>query len=101
MIDFCILGSGIAGSTIANFLSKGTAQLTNFILFFSKKSTTCLAVLFKPCMFASPPSSCILRKEAASLQMILEEKRVLIHTYAASIKNSVEVVEDKEEAVNE
>ena len=42
-----------------------------------------------------------LRREAASLQMILEEKKVLIHTYAASIKNSVEVVEDKEEAINE
>ena len=26
-----------------------------------------------------------LRKEAASLQMILEEKKVLLHTYAASI----------------
>ena len=43
----------------------------------------------------------VLREEAASLQMMLEEKKVLIHTYAASIKNSGEVVEDKEEAVNE
>ena len=43
-----------------------------------------------------------LRKEAAWLEMQLQEKSVLISTYANAVKQSVEIVEETDaEAVNE
>lgn len=39
-----------------------------------------------------------LREESSQLQMMVEEKNVLISSYANAIKASVEVVEEGEEA---
>jgi len=42
-----------------------------------------------------------LRKESAQIQMMLNEKNVLISAYANAIKQSVQPVEDEGEIVNE
>ena len=42
-----------------------------------------------------------LRKESAQIQMMLDEKNVLISAYANAIKQSVQPVEDEGEIVNE
>ena len=42
-----------------------------------------------------------LRTEAVNLQMMLDEKNVLISAYANAIKQSVQPVEDEGEIVNE
>ena len=42
-----------------------------------------------------------LRKELGSLQMMIDEKNVLISAYANAIKEALQPVEDEGEVVNE